>query len=183
MKKLSLTISILFVALTSLMAQKYITKNGHIKFFSETPIEVIEADNHQVQSALDISTGDIIFKVLIKSFEFEKALMQEHFNENYLESDQFPDATLSAKVDNLAEIDFSKAGAYETNISGDLTIHGITQQVNEQGTFTVNDDGSIDGYAMLMIRPADYDIKIPKAVVKNIAESIEVTVDISLKKL
>ena len=72
----------------TIQAQKYLTKNGHIMFYSETPIETIEAHNDQVNAALDIQTGDLVFKVLIKSFQFPKALMQEHFNENYLESDK-----------------------------------------------------------------------------------------------
>ena len=83
-------------------AQKYITKNGYIKFYSETPIETIEAHNRQVNSALDRETGDFVFKVLMRSFEFEKALMQEHFNENYVESENFPNATFKGKVTNLA---------------------------------------------------------------------------------
>ncbi|MDZ7777115.1 MAG: hypothetical protein U5L09_16625 [Bacteroidales bacterium] len=72
------------------LAQRYITKSGHIKFFSSTPVEDIEAHNRSVQMALDSKTGDVVFKVLMKAFQFEKALMQEHFNENYVESDKVP---------------------------------------------------------------------------------------------
>ena len=77
-------------------------------FYSETPMETIKADNKQVNSALDSQTGDFVFKVLIKSFVFEKALMQEHFNENYMESDKFPNATFQGKVTNISSIDFPK---------------------------------------------------------------------------
>ena len=106
MKKIKL-LSIVFILVASAgYSQKYITKNGYIKFYSETPMETIEAHNRQVNSALDISTGDFVFKVLIKSFEFEKALMQEHFNENYMESDKFPDATFTGKITNLSSINF-----------------------------------------------------------------------------
>ena len=74
-------------------AQKYATKNGKASFYSKTPIEDIEAHNNQVNVALDFSDGSILVRVLIKSFIFEKALMQEHFNENYMESDKYPTST------------------------------------------------------------------------------------------
>jgi len=179
------TILVIFglIFFSSLSAQKYVTKNGSIHFFSETPVELIEANNNQVQSALDISTGDFIFQILIKSFEFEKALMQEHFNENYLESDQFPNATLVAKVDNITEIDFNKPGEYKAIIKGEMTIHGVSKEIMEEGIFTINKDKSIDGDAVIFVKPKDYNIDIPGAVVKKIAESLEVTVDITLSPL
>lgn len=184
MKKLIfLNIMIVFFAFSG-EAQRYVTKNGHIKFYSETPMETIEAHNNSVNSALDITTGDIVFKVLIKSFEFEKALMQEHFNENYLESDEYPNATLKGKIANLDEIDLTTPGNYDAVIEGDLTIHGVTQQVKEKGTLVVsNDKMFVKGNAVFSVLLKDYKIKIPKAVTENIAETIEVTVDINLKSL
>ena len=173
-------ISVLFAF--QLNAQKYLTKNGHIKFYSETPIETIEADNQQVNAALDPLTGDFVFKVLMKSFQFEKALMQEHFNENYVESHKFPNSTFQGSITNLDQVDFNSPGTYDAMIEGSLTIHGVTQQISEKGTFTVEND-KIKGYSKFNVRPADYDIKIPKAVMNNIAEVIEVTVDVELSKL
>jgi hypothetical protein len=181
MKKIIFTVG-MFIAVSSLFAQKYITKNGHIKFYSETPMETIEAHNRQVNSALDISTGDFVFKVLIKSFEFEKALMQEHFNENYMESDKIPDATFNGKITNLAAIDFTKDGKYNADIEGDLKIHGVTQKVNHKGTFEVA-AGKITGKSVFIVLPADYKIKIPNTVVNNIAKEIQVTVDVNLEPL
>ena len=108
---------------TSLSAQKYVTKNGYIKFFSSAPAENIEAHNRHVNSALDISNGNFVFKVLIKSFEFEKALMQEHFNENYMESDKIPNAMFTGNIDNLKDINFKKQGEYDAIISGTLIIN------------------------------------------------------------
>lgn len=166
----------------SLNAQKYMTKNGMIRFYSEAPAENIEAINKQVNSALDISTGDFVFRVLMKAFEFEKALMQEHFNENYVESHKHPNASFTGKVTNLQTIDFTKNGTYEANIEGDLTIKGITKKISEKGTFEVN-NGVIRGKSVFMVTLSDFDIKIPRAVVSNIAEKIEVTVDISLQPL
>jgi len=131
-------ISILIIALlvtSTVFGQNYVTKTGHIKFYSETPIETIEAHNHVVNSALKPSTGDFVFKVLVKSFEFEKALMQEHFNENYMESDEFPNAIFKGKVVNASDIDFANDGSYDAAIEGDLTIHGVTKAVEEKGTY------------------------------------------------
>lgn len=186
MKTFFKTIIILVIAMIgtyTVQAQKYMTKTGNIKFYSETPMETIEATNSQVNAALDIQTGDLVFKVLIKSFQFEKALMQEHFNENYMESDKFPNATFSGKVTNLSSVNFTKEGTYDAVIEGDLTIHGVTNKVSQKGTFTVKAGDKIHGTSKFNVKPADYSIKIPGAVVKNIAESIEVTVDIELAKM
>lgn len=178
----------IFIALIGLMssglvnAQKHITKNGHIWFKSETPVETIEAHNHQVNCALDITTGDLVFKVLIKSFEFPKALMQEHFNENYMESAKFPVSTFSGKLLNLKELNFTKDGKYNVDVDGQLTIHGITKKVKEKGVLEVKGP-QITITSNFIVMLADYDIKIPKAVTKNIADSINVHVDAKLEKL
>jgi polyisoprenoid-binding protein YceI len=181
MKKLAFVMFILIQAGFA-MGQKYITKNGHIMFYSETPMETIEAHNTQVNSVLDITTGDFVFKVLMKSFEFEKALMQEHFNENYVESDKFPNAIFKGKVININDMDFSKAGEYNAVVEGELTLHGVTKKITEKGTFS-SDGSKITGKSKFVILPGDYDIKIPKTVINNIAEEIEVTVEVALEPL
>lgn len=163
-------------------AQKYMTKNGTIRFFSDGQTEKIEAFNHQVNSALDASTGNFVFKVLIKSFEFEKALMQEHFNENYMQSDQFPNSTFNGKVTNLKDINFAKDGVYKAVVEGDLTMHGVTNKVKTNGTFEVK-DGKITGKSTFNVLLKDYNIAIPKAVVKNIAESVQIDVTVAMDKL
>ncbi len=178
---LFILLMILFSAMQS-SAQKYITKNGKISFYSDAPTEKIEAHNNQVNSALDISTGDFVFKVLMKSFQFEKALMQEHFNENYVESDKFPNAIFKGKITNLDQIDWASEGKYTAEIEGELTIHGVTQKISETGNFEVNKN-VINGYAVFYIFVADYNIKIPQAVITNIAEKIEIKVEISLNPL
>jgi len=182
MKKIKLLALIFMVVSCAGYSQKYFTKNGHIKFYSETPIEKIEAHNRQVNSALDASTGDFVFKVLIKSFEFEKALMEEHFNENYMDSDKFPDATFTGKIVNTSAIDFLKDGMYDADVEGDLKIHGETKKVKEKGTFEVS-GGKIIGKSVFIVHPADYKIKIPNTVVNNIAEDIQVTVEVILEQV
>lgn len=163
-------------------AQKFITKNGKISFYSDAPTEKIEAHNNQVNSALDITSGDFVFKVLMKSFQFEKALMQEHFNENYVESDKFPNATFKGKITNHDQIDWAREGKYAAEVEGELTIHGITQKISETGNFEVKSN-VINGYAVFYVLVADYNIKIPQAVITNIAEKIEIKVEISLTSL
>jgi polyisoprenoid-binding protein YceI len=178
-------ISVLIIAIlgsVTVFGQNFVTKTGHIKFYSDTPIETIEAHNKAVNSALNPKTGDFVFKVLIKSFEFEKALMQEHFNENYMESDKFPNAVFRGKVDNLSNIDFGNDGVYDAVIKGDLTIHGITKAVEEKGTLSMK-NGKIQGTSVFKVLLEDYEIKVPGAVKKQISESIEVTVDVMLEEV
>ena len=182
MKRLIGLLILVLVISSGAFAQKYMTKNGNISFFSKTPVENIEAHNKQVNSALDISTGDFVFKVLMKSFEFEKALMQEHFNENYVESDKYPNATFQGKITNLKEVNFSKPGVYNITADGNLTIHGVSKKINQTGTLEVKGD-KLNAKAKMNVKPADYQIRIPNTVAKQIAESIEVTVDVTLDKL
>lgn len=182
MKKTILFI-VLGIALTNgVFAQRYLTKTGSVSFFSKAPLENLEAHNSQVNSALDLKTGDFVFKVLMKSFEFEKALMQEHFNENYVESDKYPNATFKGKVVNIGQLDLTKNGSYNAEVDGDLTIHGITRPVKETGTFEVK-DGKVNGKSKFTILLADYNISVPAPVVDNIAKEIEITVDVMLEKV
>jgi polyisoprenoid-binding protein YceI len=182
MKKLIILLLCFAAVSFSAGAQKYITKTGHIKFYSDSPLEKIEAHNHQVNAALDAASGDFVFKVLMKSFEFEKALMQEHFNENYVESDKFPNATFTGKVLNIKDVNVTKDGTYETQVEGKLTIHGLTQTVKTKGSFDVK-EGKIAGKAKFNITLSDYNIKIPGAVTNNISKTVEITVEINLEKL
>jgi len=181
MKTIKILLGLLIIS-NVISAQKYMTKNGTISFYSETPVENIEAHNKQVNSALDIESGDFVFMVLIKSFEFKKALMQEHFNENYMESDKFPNASFKGKVADIDKLDLTKDGTYNTKVEGDLTIHGVTKMISETGTFIVK-DGKIKGNSKFAVFLKDYEIKVPGAVVKKIAEKIDIVVDITLSAI
>jgi polyisoprenoid-binding protein YceI len=118
----------------------------------------------------------------MKSFQFEKALMQEHFNENYVESDKFPNASFAGKVLNIKEVNFGKNGIYNATIEGDLTIKGVTKKVTEKGTFEVK-DGKINGKSTFNVLLADYNIKIPNTVANNISKTIQIDVDVNLEQL
>ncbi len=181
MKHLITSLLLLALTITSVSAQKYITKTGHIRFFSSTPMEDIEAHNRQVNAALDTETGDLVFRVLMKSFQFEKALMQEHFNENYVESNKFPNSTFKGKITNIKDVDFTKNGKYDVTIEGDLTIKDATKKITEKGTLEVNGD-KVKGLSTFNVLVSDYNIKIPSTVANNIARSIRVDVDVNLEK-
>ena len=182
MKKLTTILLIILLSTTLANAQKYMTKSGTIKFFSDTPMEKIEAENRQVNSALDFSTGNFVFKVLIRGFEFPKALMQEHFNENYMESEKFPNSTFSGKITNIKDVNLSKDGVYKVVVEGDLAMHGVTNKVKVNGTLEVK-AGKVLGNSSFNVTPKDYNITIPKAVIKNISEAIKVDVNVSMDKL
>jgi hypothetical protein len=182
MKKITTLLAIILFTATLANAQKYMTKGGTIKFFSDTPMEKIEAVNRQVNSALDFATGNFVFKVLIRGFEFEKALMQEHFNENYMESEKFPNSTFSGKITNFKDVNLGKDGLYKVVVEGDLSMHGVTNKVKVNGTIEVK-GGSVAGKATFNVAPKDYNISIPQAVIKNISEAIQVDVNVSLDKL
>lgn len=178
-----ITFFFFFLAITmSGFSQKYITQTGTIKFFSEAPLENIEAINNQVSSVVNAENGDMAFSLLMKAFTFEKALMQEHFNEKYIESDQFPKATFKGSIE---KFDASALTNKETEvtITGKLTIHGETNDVIAKGTLFKNDKGIIVGHSVFTINLAAYKINIPSAVSDNIASSIEITVDLNYEKL
>lgn len=156
-------------------AQKFITKNGYIGFFSQTPVETIKAENNQVAGALDISTGEMVFQALIKSFHFDRALMEEHFNENYLESDKIPKSIFKGKITNLSAVDFKKNGTYNVSVEGELTIHDITKKITANGTIEVV-TGGLNANSKFDIVPEDFNITIPSVVRNKINKSFEVAI-------
>lgn len=160
----------------SASAQKFMTRTGKVTFFSSTPIENIEAVNNDAASVLDGSTGEMVFQVPIKSFRFENATMQGHFNADYMESDKFPRADFKGKVSNIGEVNLAKDGAYPVKVAGKLTIHGVARDLVAPGTLTVK-GGKVTATSKFNVRTADYKIKGPAMGTGKIAESIEVTVN------
>ncbi|MFN0036018.1 MAG: YceI family protein [Saprospiraceae bacterium] len=182
MQKLMIFCAAFFVLSTAASAQnaqKFFTRDAKIKFSSDTPMEKIEGLSNSATCILDPVTGDMAWQVLIKGFKFEKTLMQEHFNENYMESDKFPKATFSGKITNLGEVNLAKDGTYNAAVSGKMTIHGVTKDFSTNGAITVG-GGQIRLNAGFNVPTADYDIKIPSVVRDNIAKEITVLVDAPL---
>ena len=161
---------------------KYLSRAGHIWFYSKTPVETVEAHNNQVASFLDVSKGTIAFEVLNKSFKFERALMEEHFNENYMESEKFPKATFKGQITNLKDINFGKNGTYDATIEGDLTIHGVTKHITEKGTLEVV-QGKVIAKSKFGVKPEDYKIEIPSVVKEKIANPLDVSIDITYEPM
>jgi hypothetical protein len=167
---------------TVLSAQKFMTRDARISFLSEAPLEKIEAINKSGSAVLDLESGRMEWKVLIKNFIFEKKLMQEHFNENYMESDKYPNATFKGEVVNAREINWSKEGTYDVRARGKMTIHGVERDIEVPGKITVS-AGKLNVTADFKVACADYNIAIPTVVRDNIAKEIAVHVEAALTPL
>lgn len=177
------TLIICFLVVTSIFSfgqTRYIDRAGKASFFSEAPLENIEAHNEQVLSLLDIEKGEVAASMLMKSFQFQKALMQEHFNEKYIESDKYPKATFKGKITDMSKVDLSKDGNYTVDVEGEITIHGETQPLKTRVDFIVKDK-SISASSTFNLRVKDFKITIPTLVVKNIAEVVEVKISFNYK--
>jgi len=179
MKKLFIVALVALSATAANAQTKYMTRTGQVSFFSHTSMEDIKAVNNQVSAVLDPSTGSLAYTVLIKSFQFEKALMQEHFNENYMESDKYPKATFTGKVKDMSGVDLTKDGDYKVEVEGNLTMKDKTNQVSVPGTVSVK-DGKVETKTKFNVKPQDYNIEIPAVVKEKIAQDIEVTVDVAM---
>jgi hypothetical protein len=183
MKKLfafPLAVLLVFSSLSSSSQGKFYTKTGKINFFSTTSLEDIEAINKSVIALLDSKSGDLQFSVMMKGFEFRKALMQEHFNgSDYLESNKYPKAEFKGMISNNSDINYSANGNYPARVKGKLTIHGVTKDIEASGTLNIK-DGKIAIHSVFPILIADYNIIPPKVQRDNIAKSIKVTIDCSL---
>ncbi len=171
-----------FCAITaSITAQNFFTRDGKVKFdaTSAGSPEKIEALSKTGSCVIDAATGKMQWAVLVKGFQFEKALMQEHFNENYLESGKFPKATFSGQITNLNEVNLAKDGTYNAVVTGKMTMHGVTKDITTNGALTVG-DGKIKlnaGFAVLL---ADYSISIPSLVSDKVAKEVKILIDATL---
>jgi hypothetical protein len=172
MKKLFLPVLILF-ALQGAAQNVFTLKEGEISFFSEAPMENIDAHNTSANSILNSKTQEMAFLVPIRKFVFKKALMQEHFNEKYMESDKYPTASFKGKF--KEDVDFSKDGETNVSATGKLTIHGVEKDVTFPGKVIIR-NGEISIQSDFKVLVKDYNITIPKLMFQNIAESIEVKV-------
>ena len=176
MKKLLFIVLTTATATAPAFAQKYLSKTAQVSFFSKTPMENIEAHNRQGTTVVDFEKNEMVFTVLMKSFEFDKALMQEHFNEKYVESAKYPKGTFKGKFTPKEGLNLKKDGTYPVSVDGTMEIKGKTNPVKAEGIFTVK-DGKLRGTSEFHIVLADYEIKIPGAVKDNIAEKVHVTVE------
>jgi polyisoprenoid-binding protein YceI len=175
MKNILLIFAASLLALTA-GAQNYITKNGKISFFSKTDVENIDAVNNQAVSVINAETGSVNFSLLVNGFLFKKALMQEHFNENYMESDKYPKATFKGAITDMGKINFKKEGVYNVTVTGDLNMHNVTNKVTIPAVIQVKGN-TISANAVFKIKLEEYKISVPKVVENNISKAIELKVD------
>ncbi|OIV40932.1 YceI family protein [Flavobacterium johnsoniae] len=181
MKKL-IILFLLFVGIFQVSAQKYATKTGSLKFeASVDSFEEVAAENKSTSAILDVSTGEIAALTLMKGFRFKVALMEEHFNENYVESDKFPKASFKGKVEAFDVSQLSSV-AKSFKISGDLTLHGKTKKITANAKLLKSGD-KITVTGNFDVKPEDFDIEIPKLVSKKVADKIKVSFNFLLAKL
>lgn len=180
MKKITILIAAIMLSISVLVdAQaRFISRSGHINFFSTTPAEDITADNFNVTSTMNTETGEVMFSVPMQSFEFEKSLMQRHFNQRkFLHTKEYPHARFQGRIINLDEIDFDTNGVYDADIEGQMTIRGETQEIKEPGTVTV-DGNKVTAKSKFNVRLEDYGITFSGGKpASNIADVVEVTVN------
>ena len=181
-KKCILGMAFLLSATIGFAQDRYFTKTGKIDFYSKAPMEDIEAKNKTVTAVIDTKTGAMQFAVQMKGFEFEKKLMQEHFNENYVESDKFPKGEFKGSITNNQDINYAKDGSYPARVKGKLTIHGVTKEVETSGTIKVA-GGKLDASSTFNILLSDYDIKIPSVVKDKGSNNVKIVVDCKLDPL
>ena len=165
---------VLLLSCFSVNAQRYLAKDGLISFFSDAPMEDIKAINNKVSAVYDNDTKQLVFQLYIKDFIFPKALMQEHFNENYLESDLYPKSIFSGEVIS------QRLG--NTIVEGALKIHGKTNKIKVDGILK-KENNIVKISAKFIVKLEDYDIEIPTIVMYKIAEEIEIKVNIELKEI
>jgi YceI-like domain len=159
----------------------WFTRTGNISFHAGTSIEDIDGVNNEVASLINTKTGDLAFTVLVKSFHFSRSLMEEHFNENYMESTKFPKSTFSGKITEPGKVNYSKDGNYPVTIEGDLTIHGVTKKISTSATVSVSGAkiSASSGFKMLI---SDYKIDIPGIVADKISKDAMIEVKCNYEK-
>jgi len=180
--KLYSLLFIFFVFSITAAAQKVFTKSANISFFSKTPIENIDAVNKSATCVMDLATGKMEFAVLIKGFQFDRSLMQEHFNENYMESSKFPKAVFKGQIDNYKTLDLTKTAKIPVIVSGQMTMHGVTNNIKTTGTVSTG-GGKVTLDSSFDILLADYKIDIPALVKDQISKSIKITINAPLEAL
>lgn len=184
MKKYSLLIVAILFAFSTVQAQKKKAKNGKATLYSKTAAEDIRAESNNVTSNLNPSDGKMVFVVPVQSFKFKKRLMQKHFNQpRFMDSKQYPKIKFVGKISNLSEVNFSKDGKYNVEVSGNMTIRGTTKPLTAKGTLTV-EGGTIKGYSKFIVKNIGaYGVGKPKNKKKknSVADNIECEIWVTYK--
>ena len=156
-------------------SQLYSTRTGFVGFYSKTALEDIKAENNQVYAIIDAGKQNLAFQLLVKGFTFPKELMQEHFNENYVESDKYPKASFSGTY--TGTVTPAKDGVYKVTVKGNLSLHNAIKAIEVPATIEVK-NGHLLGQTEFKVRPEDFNITIPSLVRDKIDKEITVKVNI-----
>jgi hypothetical protein len=175
MKKIIAMLALITTIHGTGFSQLYSTRTGFIGFYSKTSLEDIKAENNQVYAIIDAGKKNLAFTLLLKGFVFAKELMQEHFNENYVESDKYPKASFSGAF--TGDIDLGKDGVYKVVVKGNLTLHNITKPIETPATLEVK-AGRVLGQADFKLKPEDFNISIPGIVRDKIDKQMDVKIRI-----
>ena len=175
MKKIIVALLLPVIVHTGAYSQLYQTRTGFVGFYSKTSMEDIRAENAQVYAVLDAGKKNLAFSLLVKGFTFPKELMQEHFNENYMESDKYPKGTFVGSY--TGDVQLNKDGVYKVMIKGNLTLHNVTKPIETPATLEVK-AGHIIGLAEFKIKPEDFNVSIPTVVRDKIEKELRVNVKI-----
>ncbi|SMO35256.1 YceI family protein [Solitalea koreensis] len=170
MKKIGLCIAIIIMSIQC-YAQMYTSNATMVSFYSKTPMEDIEAINSTAATLLNTANDSIYVRMKNTAFKFKSALMQEHFNENYMESSKYPLSTFRGKINE--QIDFSKNGSYVVSATGKMIVHGVEQLKTITGTINIK-EGKISINSSFKVKPPEFNIEIPSLVFTKIAEEITV---------
>ena len=178
MKKLTLFLIASFIFLAKSEAQVYMADSCRVSFFSAATIEDITAVNTKSKPVMSTATGDIQISITIEQFIFRKKLMQEHFNEDYMESDKYPHAIFKGKVNE--KIDYTDNGVNKVTVTGVMDMHGVKKTITIPGTITIK-NGVIFIVAKFSIAPADYNIKVPTVIGSDVAKQLAVSFSATMK--
>jgi len=169
-----------FLMLCPLMAQKYMTRNAEVYFLSDKDaVEVVEATNNQVGAVIDLENGEIAFQIQMRAFHFDIALMEEHFNENYVESELYPTATFRGS---FVKLSTELVKEQELVVKGIMDFHGVQKEMEFKVALWFEEE-VLHGTSKFSLLCSDFGIEIPKIVADKLANAIEVQVNAKLKKL
>ena len=180
--KYSLLVLLFAFMLNAQAQEKYFAKDAKVYFLSDTKLEKIEATNNKGVCVIDATTGAMEFSVLIAGFQFEKALMQEHFQENYMEMSKFPKATFKGNIKNVGTIKWAQDGNYEMEVVGKLTLHGVTKDITNKANVAIK-SGVPMAISSFEVLCADYNINIPSLVKDKVDKSVKIDIAAKLQKL
>jgi hypothetical protein len=182
MKKIIFAIAMMAGTMNASAQNILFTKTGTINFNSTTTntVDKVEAVNKSAVCKLNTTTGDLDFAVLIKSFVFSNNLMQQHFNENYMQSDKFPKSSFKGKITNIASVNFAKDGSYPVMVEGTMSLHGVDNKIKEKGTITIK-GGKASINSTIMMPLAAYKIDIPSVAKDKISKDIRTVINCNLE--